>query len=236
MKKVILENVASPDLIGLSCFIDEQFDCMCSLCEFLEEAIRKEVKRRHAWARRQRNNYEGEEEQAFSSVSIDDSLFEVKRDFPRIVRYSLLVSMMSTTEACLVRLCRVARRRLEIGDEFNDKGSNVIQRALKYLEAKGGLDISRMRYYIELADRLRNLRNAITHSEGCVKGRREENDIFIFAKSGAGMEIDKRRNIVLSDRFVLNNTRGMKRLVAQLYGKLKKQVERRQGGHSVSSS
>ena len=227
MKEVILENVASPELIRLSCFIDEQFDCMCSLCEFLEEAIRKEVKRRHAWVRRQRNNYEGEEEQALNSVSIDDSLFEVKRDFPRIVRYSLMVSMMSATEACLVRLCRVARRRLEIRDEFNDKGSNVIQRALKYLEEKGGLDISRMRYYIELADSLRNLRNAITHSEGCTKGRKEESDILIFAESGTGVEIDKRSNIILSDRFVLNNTRGMKRLLVQLYEKLKKQVARK---------
>ena len=228
MKDVILD-IMSPELTELNYFICEQFDRMSSLCKFLEEVIRKETKRRHARARSQRKDCEGEGEQAFNSVAIDDSLFEIERDFPRIVRYSLLISMMSTTESCLVRLCRIARRRLEITDEFNEKGNNVIERALTYLAKKGGLDISRMRYYSELVDSLRNLRNAITHSEGCIEGRKEEPDIRAFTKPRVGVEIDKRNNIVLSNRFVMNNTAGMKRLVIQLHGKLKRQI----GAHAA---
>lgn len=221
----VIVDIVSPELTEVNYFIHEQFDCMSSLCKFLEEAIRKEVKRRHAWARRQRKQCKGEEERAFKSVAIDDSLFEVKRDFPRIVRYSLLVSMMSTTESCLVRLCRVAHDSLNIKVRFEEKHKDVIQRALKYLEDEAGLNTSTMRYRKGLADSLRNLRNAIVHSNGCIEERKEATDIRAFAKSRGGVEIDKRNNIVLSDRFVMNNTSGMKQLVIQLHGKLKKQID-----------
>jgi hypothetical protein len=228
MKEVILD-IASPELSELSSFIHGQFDRMSSLCEFLEEVIRKEAKRRHARARIQRKDCEGEEEQAFNSVAIDDSLFEIERDFPRIVRYSLLVSMMSTTESCLVRLCRVARRNLDIKSKFREDGSDVIQRALKYLQDEAGLNTSSMRYRKELADSLRKLRNAIAHSVGCIKERKDEPDIRAFTKPGVGVVIDKRNNIVLSNRFVMNNTVGMKQLVIQLHGKLKKRI----GAHAA---
>lgn len=222
--KEVISDIASPELSESGSFIYEQFHCMSNLCEFLEEAIRKEVKRRNAWARRQYEDCEGEEERAFNSVAIDDSLFEVKRDFPRIVRYSLLISMMSTTESCLIRLCRVAHSSLSIQAKFREKGNDVIQRALKYLQVEAGLDTSRMHYCKELADSLRNLRNAIVHSSGCIKGRSKESDIRAFAKPGVGVEIDKRNNIVLSDRFVMNNTEGVKQLLVQLHRKLKNQI------------
>ncbi|MBA3968076.1 MAG: hypothetical protein H0X47_20340 [Nitrospirales bacterium] len=234
MKEIILD-MPSPELSELNSFIHEQFDCMYSLCKFLEEAIRKEAKRRQAWARRQLTNCEGEEEKGFNSVFIDDSLFEVKRDFPRIVRYSLLVSMMSTTESCLIGLCRVARNSLNITVEFQEKGNDVIQRALKYLGDEAGLDTSRMGYRKKLADNLRNLRNTIVHEAGCIKGRKDEPDIRVFANSGAGVEIDKGNNIVLADRFVMNNTKGMQELVIQLHGKPKKQIAAQHLGSGLAT-
>lgn len=215
-------GITSPELTGLFYSTHQQFDRLQKLCEFLEEALRKEARRRRARAQRQREDSEDEEEQAFNSVAIDDNLFEIERDFPRIVRYSLLISMMSTTESCLVRLCRVARSHLNIKVEFKEKGSGVVQRALKYLQDEAGLDTSTLRYYKELVDSLRNLRNAIAHSNGCIKGRHEENDIRAFAKPRTGVEIDNRNNIVLSDRFVMNNAEGMKQLVIKLHGKLQK--------------
>ena len=180
MKEVIL-YISSPELSELSYFIHGQFDRMSSLCEFLEEVIRKEAKRRHARVRIERKDgEEDEEEQAFNSVAIDDSLFEIERDFPRIVRYSLLVSMMSTTESCLVRFCRIARSNLDIKAKFREDGSDVIQRALKYLQDEAGLNTASMRYRKELADSLRKLRNAIAHSVGCIKERKDEPDIRAF--------------------------------------------------------
>jgi len=212
--------MTSHELTGLIYSTHQQFDRLQKLCEFLEKTIRKEAKRRHARARRQREDSAGEEEQVFSSVATEDNLFEIERDFPRIVRYSLLISMMSTAEACLIRLCRVAHRRLEIVDEFNEKGSDVIQRAIEYLQNRAGLDTSRMRYYRELAHSLRNLRNAIAHSGGCIEGRSDEHNIRAFAKLGIGVVIDKGSNIVLSDRFVELNAHGMRDFIVKLTRKL----------------
>lgn len=217
-------SIEYPELTGLFYSTHQQFDRLQKLCAFLEKAISKEAKRRDAHGQRQLKGIKDEVEQEFRSVDIDDSLFEIKRDFPRIVRYSLFVSMMSTTEACLVRLCRVAHRRLEITDEFNEKGSDVIQRALEYLHSKASLDTSRMCYYKELADSLRNLRNAITHSEGYITGRVDEEPIRAYCTEATTATIDERNNIVLSDRFVTNNAHGMRRLIIQLHGKLKKKI------------
>lgn len=203
----------------------EQFDRLRCLCDFLEKAISKEAKRRRANAQRQYNKAKSEEERGFISVGIDDSLFEIGRDLPRVVRDSFFVSMMSMTEASLVRLCRVAHANLKLRKAFGEKGNAVIQRALEYLKAEAGLDISRMSYDKQLANDLRCLRNAIVHSEGCIKGRNDEGAIRSFVKQRAGARIDKRNKIVTSKRFVMSNAHGMSRLIAMLFDKLRKKLD-----------
>ena len=228
MKEVILD-IASPELTELHFSIRQQFDRLVSVCILLEKAIQKEAKQRRVRAQRRRKYGQGEEERAFNSVAIDDYLFEIERDFPRLVRYALLVSMMSTVESCFVRLCQIAHRLLRTV-KFNEKPPCVIQRALAYLQDEAGLDTSRMRYYKDLADGLQKLRNAVTHSGGCIKERDNKRDIQAFAKSRTGVKIDKWRNIVLSGRFVRRNAHGMKNLILQLHGKLKKQVSAKMAG------
>lgn len=207
----------------------EQFTRLQNLCDLLERTLGEEAKRRDADGQRQLEGVEDEEEQGFLSVAIDNSLFEINRDFPRIVRYSLLVSMMSTTEACLVSLCRHAHRDLGIS-EFNEKGNNVIQRALTYLHDEAGLDTSRMSHYKKLADDLRNLRNAITHAQGCIKGRIDENAIRSFAQNHpTAIEIDLMDNINLMERFVSNTAHEMRLLIILLRKNLQQEIARQTG-------
>lgn len=203
----------------------EQFDRLQNLCDLLESTLDKEAQRRDADGERQLEGVEDEEEQGFLSAAIEDSLFEINRDFPRIVRYSLLVNMMSTTEACLVRLCRDAHRHLGIS-KFTEGGKDVIQRALLYLHNEAGLDTSRMGHDKNLADDLRNLRNAITHAEGCIKGRRDEQCIrdFVSGYPSNQVEIDIRDNIILGGRFVSNHTHTMRQLIITLRRKLQQQI------------
>lgn len=207
----------------------EQFTRLQNLCDLLEKTLGEEAKRRDADGKRQLEGVEDEEEQGWLSVGIENSLFEVNRDFPRIVRYSLLVSMMSTTEACLVRLCRHACCDLGIS-EFNEKGINVIQRALTYLHDDAGLDISGESSYKMLADNLSKLRNAITHSEGRIKARKDENVIRIFAQNHpSAIEIDIRDNIILLEGFVSHTAHDMSMLIDRLRRKLQKKVDTQTG-------
>lgn len=198
----------------------EQFDRLQKLCVLMEKALSKEGKRRRAHARRQYLKTKNEEERGFISVGIDDSLFEVGRDFPRMLRYALFLSMMSLTESGLVNLCHVAHDRLRLKKPFNSKDSDVIQRALRYLRDEADLNTSTIGYYKQFASDLRDLRNAIAHEEGCIKGRNEEVAIRKFLKGKVGARIDKHDRIVLSERFVVNNAHGMNTMVARLAGKL----------------
>lgn len=68
------------------------------------------------------------------------------------------------------------------------------------------------------------MRNAITHSEGYITGRVDEEPIRAYCTEATTATIDERNNIVLSDRFVTNNAHGMRRLIIQLHGKLKKKI------------
>ena len=210
----------------------EQFTRLQNLCDLLESTLSEEAKRRDADGQRQLEGVEDEEEQGFLGVAIDNSLFEINRDFPRIVRYSLLVSMMSTTEACLVGLCRYAHRDLGI-PEFNEKGINVIQRALTYLHDKAELDTSGMSSYKKRADDLSKLRNAITHAEGCIKGRKDEDAIRTFAQNHpTAIKIDIRDNIILEKGFVSNTAHEMRLLVAQLRRILQQKIAAQTGQNS----
>lgn len=213
------------ELTCLSFSLRQQFDRLEKLCNLLERAISKEAKRRRTDAQYRYIKTKDGEERAFLSVGIDDGLYEIEHDFPRIMRYSLFVNMMSVTEASLVRLCRVAHRNLKLGNAFCEKGGDVVRRALKYLRTKVGLDTSKLSYYEHLADNLRKVRNAITHSEGCIEGRQDERDIRKFVDQRIGVRIDKRKNIVLSRRFVVNNARGMSALIARLSCELKKRLD-----------
>lgn len=218
----------SPELSAVGASIHHQFERLRSVSEFLEKAIKKETKKRGVKAKRQLMQGT-EEERAFNSVFIDASLFEIERDFPQIVRYSLVISLMSTIEACLVRLCRVADKHLAIVIPFKELGKgrkSVITQALDHLHEKGGIDLKRMDHYTCLADNLRKLRNAITHSEGCINGRTDEAAIQDFANSSSGINIDQRMYIVLSDRFVGGMVHVMHLFVNNVHRKLRQMPPR----------
>ncbi len=222
--QTVEREIPCPELTGLFYSMHEQFEGLKNLCQFVEEAISKETKLRRQRGKRQLDKIKSEEERAFHSVEIDANLFEVERDFPRIVRYSFFVSMMSTTEASLVRLCRIAHHRLAIKEKFNDRGNGVIKRALEYLDVKANLDTSRMEYYKKLAENLFRLRNVIAHSEGCINGRSDEATLRAYCKKPSMATIDKRSNLVISGRFVFNNAHEMEGLITRLIDKLRKQV------------
>lgn len=108
---------------------------------------------------------------AFLAECYAEDIFEIKRDFPRIQRYSLFVNAMSITEAGIVSLCHVVKRIFDIPDDVKGKGPGVISVGIKYLHDNAGFDLLKNQYYISLADDLRNVRNCITHAGGCIRGR-----------------------------------------------------------------
>ncbi len=215
-----MKHIASPEVIAVGFLNRRQFDGLISLCEFLEESLSKESVKRQMEAS-QLGGQGSEEEQAFNSVEIDDHLFEVERDFPRTVRYSMLNTLMSTTESCLVRLCRVAQKERTITEAFDEKGGGLIQRAIIYLQDKANIDSTRMVHEKRLASNLSNVRNAVVHNDGCIDGRHDEQQIVAFVSQSTGQIRIEDKTIVLSERFISGHAHAMKNFVHTLYGKFR---------------
>ena len=168
-----------------------EYDQLMELCDFLERTLAQESKERLALGEKQLQGVDNEDEQAWIAEGIAEDIFQAEREFPRILRYSLYVTMMSLTEACIVRLCKVAHRHLSMRDEFDERSSDVIQRGIKYL-SDAGVDTSGLCYYRCLVNNLRNIRNAISHAEGRIARRPDEKEIREFAATIPTITIDDR--------------------------------------------
>ncbi len=215
-----IKDTASSEVIAVGYQNHFQFDRLISLCEFLEDSLRKEASQHQEKAELFRTQG-SEGEQAFNSVEIDDNLFMVERDFPRLVRYSMLNTLMSTTESCLVRLCRVAQKERKIVEAFDDKGTSVIQRAIQYLQDSASIGGSEIAHYKGLAGNLSNLRNAVVHNGGRIEGRQDEKKIAAFAELNPHVHIED-KTIVIADRFISGHAHAMKTFIDDLHTKFRR--------------
>ncbi|MEX5218342.1 MAG: hypothetical protein NW701_10995 [Nitrospira sp.] len=225
-------DTVSAEVITVGASNRYQFDRLISLCEFLEDALAKEAGQRQIEAAQLRIQG-NEEEQGFNSVAIDDNLFEIERDFPRIVRYSLLKTLMSTTEACLVRLCRVARKEYNIQEDVNNRGPGVIPKAIEYLQDKVHINSSRQKSEKELLTNLIYLRNAVTHADGCIDGRDDEQKIVEFAAKSSELIQIKDKTIILLDRFIAGHAHVLRTFVDGFHAKFRRKFLKRCDANGV---
>jgi hypothetical protein len=161
-------------------------------------------------------------EAAFATECHAEDIFEVERDFPRIQRYALFVSMMGMLEANVVGLCRVAHRIFGTPKDFKDRAPQVVARGVKYLEGEAEIDTSRFRYFIDLAQNLNLLRNCITHAEGSLKCRDDAESIKEFIEGIPTVGIDDRERLVLREDFVEKTTHAMHTFLERLHDALRK--------------
>lgn len=126
-----------------------------------------------------------------------DDILLFREEFPRLQRYALFVSLVSMVEANIIRLCNVASRVFPISKKFNSNGPSVIRRGITFLEDNIGIDISRLSKYIFIAQNLVYIRNAIVHSQGSFKNRKEKDDLIKFIKNKKYLGIERHEKIVL---------------------------------------
>jgi len=139
--------------------------------------------------------------------------------FPRILRYSLFTMLMSMTEASIVTLCGGARQILKLEESFNQRKSDVINRGIKkYLKKHLHIDTSGYTELIGFVDSLRNLRNCIVHSEGCIAWRTkaEEAELRKFIGSTSTLEINHYEQIVILEGFLEESMQNAKLLTRRL--------------------
>lgn len=198
------------------------------LSRFVERALHAERKRRKATADREVQKITDEYDAGFCAACHAEDIFQVEVDFPRLQRYALVASMMGMVEANVVGFCRAARRIFAIADEFNDHAPRVIARGVQYLERNAGVDTSRFRYYVNLAEDLSRIRNCIVHSEGSLKNRKDADEIKAFAKPITTLVVDSHDRLLPKQGFVENSTHEMHDFLNRLHDALRKRLDAQQ--------
>ncbi len=192
------------------------------LSRFVEGSLHAERALREDRATKELEDITDELEAVFVAECHAEDIFQVEKDFPRVQRYALFVSMMGMLEANIVGLCRAAHRIIPIPEDFNDRKPKVVTRGVTYLESKAGIDTSRFLYYIKLAKQLNSLRNCITHAEGSLKERGDAESITKFIRDIPTVKIDNRDRLVLLEGFVENTTHEMHTFLDRLHDALSK--------------
>lgn len=199
----------------------DQYRQLEELCIFMERTLEREARQREDQGEQEMSGITDEVEQSWIAEGIAEDIFELRRDYPRILRYSLFVTMMGITESSIVQLCRLADRFLNSKRPFSDKGSDIIQRGIKHLTSVG-LDLSRLNHYTEFASSLRSIRNAIIHARGRIAGRPDEEKLRTFIKQTTSVDINKRTDIVLNQGFVEASSHEMHMMIARMHEQLQK--------------
>jgi len=190
------------------------------LSRFVEQSLRAEHTRRKDRATEELEGITDESEAMFIAECHAEDIFQVERDFPRVQRYALFVSMMGMLEANIVGLCRVAHRIFCIPKEFNAY-SQVVAQGVAYLENKAGINTSRFHSRIEFVRKLNSLRNCIAHAEGSLKNRHDAKVIKEFVKNIPTVELDNQERLVLMEGFVGNTAYETHILLDRLHDALK---------------
>lgn len=155
-------------------------------------------------------------------------LGQFEETFPRILRYSLFIMLMSMTEASVVTLCHGARQIFKLEEIFDQRKGAVINRGIeKYLKKNLRIDTIRYTDLIELVDSLRKLRNCIVHSKGRIAWRteKEEADLREFIENTPTLEINHYGQIVILEGFIEISMRNAKLLVQKLLESIREKLE-----------
>jgi len=98
-----------------------------------------------------------------------DELFE--RYFPNLQRRSALLTLWGFVEHELDKLCLLYQREKAFSLTFSDLSGTGIDRSTNYLEKVAELKGLKASQEYDQLDALREIRNAVTHNDGRLKGR-----------------------------------------------------------------
>jgi hypothetical protein len=210
----------APHVSSLRYKIRSDFDSLQKLIEVAERAILREAERSERELEQELSRYDpGSEEHAFVCGFYDEDLFQVRKDFPRILRYAFLASMMGIVEANTVRLTRLVRKFPGVTEEFNHTKPKVIERAICYIKKHTRVDTSRMHSNIRLAEVLSRIRNCVVHNQGVLghcKGR-DRQPIKKYLNENPSSCIDNEDRVWLDEHFVRIHLHEMRRFLMKLH-------------------
>lgn len=145
-----------------------------------------------------------------------DTRWRYSEVFPRILRNSFLVTILSYLEDELAWMCKSLRTRKNIPISWSKLKGNALERAKVYISKLGRLDFPTGHSWAEI-NSYNTIRNCIVHNMGIVSGFSKEKEIRDYCLKHKGIDIDKHGNLILSKEFCLQAVSTVQTFFEELY-------------------
>jgi hypothetical protein len=152
--------------------------------------------------------------------SVDFS--QLQEIFPRIQRYSLFTTVMSSVESDLYRICVEIQNLQPTTKKFKKPRNNIIKGCIEYLEKCCRTDLSKLD--IKEIDMYRRIRNCIVHSEG-KNSDSKPLEVETFCQQKPTLSIDKHGYIVIEENFLQIVIHVITEFFKSLIGECKKKLK-----------
>ena len=106
---------------------------------------------------------------------------------PRSFRYSCIVSLFSSLEVTMNKLCDELRKRKELKLSVQDLKGNVLERTEKYIARVAQINFPKTQ--ITYLNDLNKIRNCIVHAGGYVEGSKNSKELLQIVKKTKGLSI-----------------------------------------------
>ena len=194
-----MKNVAKSR--ALSSKIEHDLNDLTELAELSEQLLQKQLKSLSRRISREARDLKGYEREYQIGWYIPD-VIQLKDIFPKIQRYSLFATIMTTVESNLVALCRYVEVEGPAASKFKKGGpTDVVNQTLDYLIANAKIDAKRLVHDRSNVVMFWRIRNCIIHSEGKITGKFSE-EIVKFCKEIPTLDVDKHNYIVMHEGFL----------------------------------
>lgn len=192
------------------------------LSRLIEEAIKREHHILSEEIESEKAN-RSQDEKDFLEGWYEDEFIQLQEEFPRLQRYALFTTVMSTIESNVVSLCKALQEIMKIIPHFEKSYNNILKKAVEYLEDHAGVDINCLLNYDDI-DMFRRLRNCIVHSEGENTDKKPE-EIEYYCKNFQTLTITQKNRILLSEGFISISLHLIQQFLDSLFEQSEKALE-----------
>ena len=148
------------------------------------------------------NELPDEEEKKYMAGWYAEDINRLDLFFPKILRRSLFVTLMSQTEVNLLRACKGCKRAFKLQKEFKKKGDDrVINQALSYLKSHLSINDRNFKADWGFVQKLWTIRNALVHNDG-IPRKNDVDEIRKFSDRIPSLDFDHQNHIILKEGFV----------------------------------
>lgn len=149
---------------------------------------------------------------------LDDEGMRLSYEYPRLLRYSFLVTCHSYLEERLHYFCDYLRKEKELPLSVSDvKGANALERAKKYIKKLAKVEIQNDSW-AEILN-IGNIRRCIVHSEGRINtsNKKKDRNIQNYIDNRSDISRDSDDTIILTKEYCQHVLDEIRELFKALY-------------------